>query len=144
GGFADLVQRANAYDLLAPFDGPPRWSVWITFAGLSFICAFLLPRQFHVMIVENMGPKEIRYAAILIPAYMIAINIFVVPLALAGIVMFADGAVSPDMYVLNLPMAAGSHSMTIAAFIGGLSAATAMVVVESIALSIMVSNNIVV
>src|SRR5256886_5690364 len=42
-----------------------------------------------------------------------------------------------------LPLAARSDLFTLAAFVGGLSAATAMVIVESVALAIMVSNDIV-
>ncbi len=144
GGLEDLVSQARAHNLLGPFEQLPKLSVWTTFIVLSFSCAFLLPRQFHVTIVENLSEKDLRYAALLVPAYMIGINIFIVPMTIAGTIMFAGGTVSPDTYVLNLPMSANSTFMTMAAFIGGLSAATAMVIVESIALSIMVSNNIVV
>ena len=71
------------------------------------------------------------------------INLFVVPIAVAGLVSFAPGEVDSDMFVLALPLHNGSSVLTIAAFVGGLSAATAMVIVESVALSIMVSNDIV-
>jgi Na+/proline symporter/signal transduction histidine kinase len=138
----DLIERAAAVNFLAPFEQMPRPSVWITITVLSFFGVFLLPRQFHVTIVENMSEREIRTAAWLVPLYMIAINIFVAPLALAGMLMFGDGATSPDMYVLALPLSAGAHSVAVLTFIGGLSAATAMVIVEAVALSIMVSNNI--
>lgn len=138
----DLIERAAAVNFLAPFEQMPRPSTWITVTLLSFFGVFLLPRQFHVTIVENMSEREIRTAAWLIPLYMIAINIFVAPLALAGMLMFGDGSTSPDMYVLALPLSAGANSVALLTFIGGLSAATAMVIVESVALSIMVSNNI--
>ncbi|BCJ91884.1 histidine kinase [Terrihabitans soli] len=141
-GIGDLVRRAEEANLVARFDDSPHMATLITFSVLSFFCAFLLPRQFHVTIVENMGEKEIRHAAWLVPLYMIAINIFVVPMALAGMLMFGDGPVTPDMYVLNLPMMVDSHLFALAAFVGGLSAATAMVIVESVALAIMMSNNI--
>ena len=71
------------------------------------------------------------------------INLFVVPIALAGLLTFPAGNVDSDMFVLALPLQTGSNILTIAAFVGGLSAATAMVIVESVALSIMVSNDIV-
>jgi Na+/proline symporter/signal transduction histidine kinase len=110
---------------------------------LSFVAIILLPRQFHVAVVENNNEGEIKRAAWLFPLYLIAINLFVVPIALAGLLIFPKGAVDSDMFVLALPLHAGSNVLTIAAFVGGLSAATAMVIVESVALSIMVSNDIV-
>ncbi len=142
GGIGDLVQQAQETQLLGRFQNTPHLSTLITFTVLSFACVFLLPRQFHVAVVENRGETDIRHATWLVPLYMVAINIFVFPLALAGMLVFGDGPVSSDMYVLTLPMSAGSHIFTMAAFVGGLSAATAMVIVETVALAIMASNNI--
>jgi Na+/proline symporter len=141
-GLGDLVKRAEEANLLNRFENSPDIPTFVTFTVLSFFCIFLLPRQFHVTIVENMGDREMRHATWLVPLYMLAINLFVVPMALAGMLMFGDGPVTPDMYVLDLPMMVGSHIFALAAFIGGLSAATAMVIVESVALAIMISNNI--
>ena len=109
---------------------------------LSSFAIVLLPRQFHVTVVENNSEAEIRRAAWLFPLYLVLINIFVVPIAAAGLLTFPTG--NSDMYVLALPLRAGSDVLTLAAFVGGLSAATAMVIVESVALAIMVSNDIVV
>ena len=95
----------------------------------------LLPRQFHVAVVENNNEAEIKRAAWLFPLYLVLINLFVVPIALAGLLTFAPGQVDSDMFVLALPLAAPAPTFfTIAAFVGGLSAATAMVIVESVAL----------
>jgi len=110
---------------------------------LSFVAIILLPRQFHVAVVENNNEGEIKRAVWLFPLYLILINLFVVPIALAGMIMFPAGSIDSDMFVLALPLQSGSSIFTIAAFVGGLSAATAMVIVESVALSIMVSNDIV-
>ena len=103
----------------------------------------LLPRQFHVAVVENNNEGEIKRAAWLFPLYLVLINLFVVPIALAGLLTFPAGTVDSDMFVLALPLQTGSNILTIAAFVGGLSAATAMVIVESVALSIMVSNDLI-
>jgi Na+/proline symporter/nitrogen-specific signal transduction histidine kinase len=116
---------------------------WFTLTLLAALAIVLLPRQFHVAVVENAAPSDIRRAAWLFPLYLVAINIFVLPIAIAGILLLpasADG----DLFVLNLPASAGSPFFTMVAFIGGLSASTAMVVVETIALSIMICNNLVV
>src|SRR5437667_3779081 len=111
---------------------------------LSFSAIILLPRQFHVTVVENNGEAEIRRAAWLFPLYLVLINLFVVPIALAGLLTFPAKIADSDMFVLALPLAAGSELLTILTFVGGLSAATAMVIVETVALAIMVSNDLVV
>jgi signal transduction histidine kinase/PAS domain-containing protein len=111
---------------------------------LSIFAIVLLPRQFHVTVVENNNEPEIKRAAWLFPLYLVLINLFVLPIALAGLLTFPTGAVDSDMFVLALPLQGGSNVLALAAFVGGLSAATAMVIVESVALSIMVSNDIVV
>src|SRR5271165_5592202 len=117
-----------------------------TLAAMTLLSSFaiiLLPRQFHVAVVENNNEAEVRRAAWLFPLYLVLINLFVVPIALAGLLTFPPGAVDSDMYVLALPLRAGSQILALVAFIGGLSAATAMVIVESVALAIMVSNDLV-
>jgi Na+/proline symporter/signal transduction histidine kinase len=114
----------------------------ITLLSLSAI--ILLPRQFHVTVVENKNESEIRRAAWLFPIYLVLINLFVVPVAIAGMLTFSSGTIDSDMYVLALPISAGSAVLALVAFIGGLSAAAAMVIVETVALAIMVSNDIVV
>jgi Na+/proline symporter/signal transduction histidine kinase/ActR/RegA family two-component response regulator len=121
----------------------PSFATLAAMTFLSLVAIVLLPRQFHVTVVENNSESEIRRAAWLFPLYLLLINLFVVPIAMAGLLTFTPGQFDSDMYVLALPLSAGSDLFTIAAFIGGLSAATAMVIVESVALAIMVSNDIV-
>jgi Na+/proline symporter/signal transduction histidine kinase len=111
---------------------------------LSFVAILLLPRQFHVAVVENNDEREIKRARWMFPIYLVLINLFVVPIAIAGLLTFPAGKVDGDMFVLALPLHAGSNVLTIAAFVGGLSAATAMVIVETVALAIMISNDIVI
>src|SRR5664279_3967777 len=94
-------------------------------------------------LVENNNEAEVKRAAWMFPIYLVLINLFVVPIALAGMLTFPAGSVDSDMFVLALPLQTGSNILTIAAFVGGLSAATAMVIVESVALSIMVSNDLI-
>jgi Na+/proline symporter/signal transduction histidine kinase len=111
---------------------------------LSFGAIMMLPRQFHVSVVENSGDAEVGRARWLFPLYLVAINLFVIPIALAGLITFPFGAADSDMYVLALPIEANAHWLSLGVFVGGLSAATAMVIVECVALSVMVSNDIVV
>lgn len=145
GGVGPLMEKASQNaEIQSLFGRGFEGGTWLTVTFLSMVCIILLPRQFHVAVVENNSESEIRRAAWLFPLYLIAINLFVVPIAVAGILVFPDGTVSADMFVLALPLSAGSDFVTLAAFIGGLSAATAMVIVAAVALSIMVSNDLVV
>jgi Na+/proline symporter/CheY-like chemotaxis protein/PAS domain-containing protein len=143
-GFGDLVTRAAAApDLRVLFAGPIDGPVWVTMTTIAFTAIICLPRQFHVTVVENTDESDVRKATWLFPAYLIAINVFVVPIAIAGRLAFPDGAVDGDMFVLALPMAGRQEAVTLIAFIGGLSAATGMVIVASVAVSNMVSNDLI-
>jgi Na+/proline symporter/signal transduction histidine kinase len=144
GGPGALLQAARAHvETAAIFTWRPPLATFFATTLLSFVAIILLPRQFHVAVVENHNEGEIKRAAWLYPIYLVLINLFVVPIAAAGLVTFTAGSVDGDMFVLALPLQAGSSLFTMVAFVGGLSAATAMVIVESVALSIMVSNDIV-
>jgi signal transduction histidine kinase/Na+/proline symporter len=121
----------------------PQLASLCAMTTLSLFAIVLLPRQFHVTVVENHSEAEIRRAAWLFPLYLVLINLFVLPIAMAGLLTFPTGRVDSDMFVVALPLAAHSELITLIAFIGGLSAATAMVIVETVALAIMVSNDIV-
>lgn len=138
-----LWYAAREADVAAPFlhsVSPENWLAMIALSGGAFM---LLPRQFHVAVVENKGEEEIRRARWLFPLYLVLINLFVVPLTLAGKMLFPLGLVDSDVYVLAVPLAAGKESLALLAFVGGLSAATAMVIVECVAIAIMVSNDLV-
>ena len=129
----------EALALLASRTDPWRLLV---FSGLSFLAFLLLPRQFHVGVVENRSDRELATARWLFPLYLVLINLFVVPVALLGRETFGD-ALHPDLFVLALPLQAGETWLAALVFVGGLSAATAMVIVACVALAIMVSNNLV-
>ena len=138
--FKEAMQRPST---AAIFSREPRIDTLVAMTLLSFVAFILLPRQFHVAVVENNNQNEIKRAVWLYPVYLVLINLFVVPIALAGLLTFPAGKVDSDMFVLALPLESGSNVFTIIAFVGGLSAATAMVIVESVALSIMVSNDLI-
>ena len=142
-GPADLFRKAAEAGALDHFTDDFAIDTWLAMTMLSLLAIILLPRQFHVAVVENNSDAEISRAAWLFPLYLFLINLFVVPIALAG-VLTLEPNVDADTFVIALPLAAGDAAMTLTAFIGGLSAATAMVIVACVALSIMISNNIVV
>ncbi len=144
-GPSDLISRAmKTPEAMRALDYSSSLGNFMAMTLLSFFATLLLPRQFHVSVVENSNEAEVTRARWLFPLYLIAINLFVIPIALAGLVTFPFGVVDSDMYVLALPLEAGSPLVSMIVFIGGLSAATAMVIVECVALAIMVSNDIVV
>jgi Na+/proline symporter/CheY-like chemotaxis protein len=144
-GAADLFGQAmERPDTAALFTHVPSFASLLAMTMLSFVAIVLLPRQFHVTVVENHSESEVRRASWLFPVYLVLINLFVIPIALAGLLTFQSGGVDGDMYVLALPLSANSPFFTVAAFVGGLSAATAMVIVECVALAIMVSNDLIV
>jgi Na+/proline symporter/signal transduction histidine kinase len=141
----ELIQRAmKTPEAVRAIEYEPSIGNFLCMVALSFCAIMLLPRQFHVSAVENSSDSEVSRARWLFPLYLVAINLFVIPIAIAGLVTFPFGAVDSDMYVLALPMEAESPLLSVGVFVGGLSAATAMVIVECVALSIMVSNDIVV
>jgi len=140
----ELIERAmKTPEAVRAIAYTPSIGNFLTMTLLSFFAIMLLPRQFHVSVVENSTDAEVGRARWLFPLYLVAINLFVIPIAIAGLVTFPFGAVDSDMYVLALPMEANSPLLSVVVFVGGLSAATAMVIVECVALSIMVSNDIV-
>src|SRR5262249_19707254 len=122
----------------------PVWSLFLTMTLLATVAIVLVPRQFHMTVVENHSEAEIRRASWMFPVYLVLINLFVIPIAIGGLLVFKPNEVDSDMFVLALPLSAGSELLALVAFVGGLSAATAMVIVETVALAIMASNDIVV
>jgi len=140
----ELMERAmKTPEAVRAIDYVPSIGNFLTMVLLSFCAIVLLPRQFHVSVVENSSDTEVKTARWLFPLYLVAINVFVIPIAIAGLVIFPFGAVDSDMYVLALPIEGNAHLLSVGVFVGGLSAATAMVMVECVALAIMVSNDIV-
>jgi len=115
---------------------------FITIFLLSTLAVFCLPRQFHVTVVESTSPRDLRWARVLFPAYLVLISLFIVPIAVAGLLSFEQTEIA-DAFVLVLPIEAGQGWLALIALLGGFSAATGMVIVAAVALSTMVSNDIV-
>jgi Na+/proline symporter/nitrogen-specific signal transduction histidine kinase len=147
-GLGDVFARAAAVPatqklLSIDLGGSGVWAQWFALTLLSMLSVLMLPRQFQVMVVENVRESHLRRALWVFPLYMLLINLFVLPIALGGLLFFETGNMNPENFVLSLPLADGQHALAMLAFIGGLSAATGMVIVETIAVSTMVSNELV-
>ena len=147
-GFGDLFARAAADPklraMMTPLEGVAGgYANWVWLTVLSMMAIMFLPRQFQMTVIENVDEKHLNKAIWLFPAYMLAINVFVLPIAFGGLLRFPNGSVDADTFVLTLPMVEKRELLALLVFIGGLSAATGMVIVETIALSTMVCNDLV-
>jgi hypothetical protein len=146
-GFGDIFSRAAQVPelgALLTFGGVAgSYTTWASLTFLSMAAIMFLPRQWQVTVVENVDERHLTKAIWLFPLYLLAINIFVLPIALGGLMHFPSGTVDADTFVLTLPLAENAPWLALLAFIGGLSAATGMVIVETIALSTMVCNDLV-
>lgn len=140
-GFGDLLDKARAAPQLNEYwKETVHWPAMLLQTGVAMTAIMCLPRQFHVLVVENIEPRDLNLARWVFPIYLVLAALFVVPIALAG-QMHLPAGVMPDSFVISLPLAEAHPALALLAFIGGASAATGMVIVASVALSTMVSND---
>lgn len=149
-GFGDLLNRilnSNDYiiksrleDLFLLNNSNVASYEWLAMITMSMFAVMFLPRQFHMAVVENMDEKHILKSMYLFPLYMLIINIFVIPIAFAGLLTF-KGQGSPDYYSLGVLLESKSYLLALLVFLGGLSAATGMIIVTSVSLANMFINN---
>ncbi|HUI46709.1 MAG TPA: ATP-binding protein [Nitrospirota bacterium] len=145
-GFGEIFSRIKAgpfASLMTVGSGSPvSFLEWTSLTFLSMMAIMFLPRQFHVAVVENYSVDHIKKAMWLFPLYLFLINIFVLPIAYGGLLL-GEVPSGADYFVLSIPMHFGQSLIALMVFIGGFSAATAMIIVESVALSTMVMNSFV-
>ncbi|GAB3866721.1 ATP-binding protein [Hymenobacter segetis] len=145
-GFADVFDQAAAVPALRQLftlrGSGTSGAEWFTLLVLSMSAVLLLPRQFQVAVVENVDENHLRKAMWLFPLYLIIINLFVLPVAFSGMLRLGHSGIDADTYVLALPLAAGHSWLALLTYLGGLSAASSMIIVETIALSVMMSNHL--
>jgi phosphoserine phosphatase RsbU/P len=144
GGLTKVFERALANPdlsrlfLLGKGSGTSL-PAWVTLSVLSASAVILLPRQFHMLVVENVRERHLRTAAWTFPAYLLLINLLVLPVALVG--RLYGGELSPDFFMISLPLSRDHTGLAFLAFLGGFSAATSMVIVSSVALSTMILHH---
>lgn len=144
-GFGDIFHRLH---VSMPYSAVTTWSpehaspiMWMTYMILAMAAILFLPRQFHVSVVENFDERHIRTAMWVFPLYMLLINIFVFPIAIAGLLQ-GYPAQEADTFVLGLPLHAGQKWLSVMVFIGGASAATGMIMISSITVATMITNHL--
>lgn len=138
GGVGGTLARIAASPVSAHAIAPGRWTALIVLSAAAFVC---LPRMFQVLVVENADERHLAAASFACPLYLLAMSLFVVPIAALGLEVLPDG--NPDLLVLTLPLALGQERLALMSFLSGFSSATSMVIVAALALSTMVSNHIV-
>jgi Na+/proline symporter/signal transduction histidine kinase/CheY-like chemotaxis protein len=142
-GFSDVLQSAlkipRVKQVLTQFDST---YVYLVHMMLGLFSIFCLPRQFHVLVVENQSAKDLLTARWMFPLYLVLINLVVQPIALAGQLYFGVDHPDKAYFSLMLPLQEGNEWLALFAYIGGLSAGTSMVIIATIALSSMASNEL--
>ena len=147
-GFGDIFSRflqefpERRHLLLLDTQQIP-YTLWFTLLVISMMAFMFLPRQFHIMVIENSDEEHIKRAMWQFPAYMFLINLFVIPIALGGLLLNGGDASMADYFVIHIPLETGHPWLALLVFIGGFSASAGMVMVESVALSTMILNHLV-
>ncbi len=146
-GFDDIYKQAEKLpDFVSKnsFNGLEGGFNWFLLSILSMSAIFLLPRQFHTAIIENRKEKHIKTAIWLFPLYLLIFNFFVFPIAWGGKILFNGENVNPELYSILIPQKFGNTAISVMVFFGGLSSCISMIIISSISLSIMLSNNIII
>ncbi|MDY0268390.1 SpoIIE family protein phosphatase [Trichloromonas sp.] len=146
-GFADIFARFNAefpersYLYMLGHEAVP-YAKWFTMTFISMMAFMFLPRQFHIMVIENSSEAHIKSAMWRFPTYMFLMNLFVIPISLGGLLLNGGDITQADYFVIDIPYKAGHPWLSLLVFIGGFSAAAGMVMVSSVALSTMILNHL--
>lgn len=144
-GFEDIYNQASKFEYFEQrnsIGSTENAMNWFFLCMTSLFAIFLLPRQFHTSIIENNRERHLKTALWLFPLYLLVFNLFVFPIAWGGNVLFENQEVNPDTYSLLIPQYFNNELVTIIVFLGGFSAAISMIVISSISLSTMLSNNV--
>ena len=147
-GFGDIFtqflhQFPNKSELFSLGTESAPFSLWFSFIFLSMMAVVFLPSQFHVMVIENCNEKHIRTAVWFFPLYTLVFNIFMIPIALCGLMLFGGNTALGDYFALKIPMEQGAPWLSLLVFLGGLSASAGLVMVSSVTLSTMILHHLV-
>ncbi len=148
GGLGEIfgsIARDPVWSTLLTLDQPQTasYSRWAAMLLISMMAVMFLPRQFHVLVVQNPRERDVNALAWSFPLYLLLINLFVLPIAFAGLLVFPESGGQADSFILRLPLHFESRIISVVVFLGGFSAATAMIVVDSLALSKMITNDVI-
>jgi Na+/proline symporter/signal transduction histidine kinase len=145
-GTSDIYNKISItpnFESLTKINGLEAGFDWFFMMMISFIAIFLLPRQFQVSVLENNREKHLKQAIWMFPLYLLLFNIFVIFIAWGGKLTFGN-TVNAEYFTLLLPLQHNNVFLALLVFLGGFSAVISMVVVSTLALSTMVSNNLII
>ncbi|SDG74301.1 sensor histidine kinase [Psychroflexus sediminis] len=145
-GTSDIYKQAKlGLDLneLSTIKGLSGGINWYFSVALSFLAIFLLPRQFQASVVEFTNRKQLKTSIWFFPLYLLLFNVFVIFIAWGGMLILGDQS-KADYFTLLIPLYFEEYWLAILVFLGGLSAVISMVVVSTVALSTMLSNNLII
>ena len=146
-GFDDIYEKAKnlpEFTQRNSFKGLEGSFNWMLTSMLSMTAIFLLPRQFHTTIIENRKENHLKTAIWVFPLYLLIFNFFVFPIAWGGKILFLGQNVNPELFPILIPQKFGSILISVIVFLGGLSASISMIIISSVTLSIMLSNNVII
>ena len=146
-GFDDIYEKAKnlpEFTQRNSFNGLEGSFNWMLTSMLSMTAIFLLPRQFHTTIIENRKENYLKTAIWVFPLYLLIFNFFVFPIAWGGKILFLGQNVNPELFPILIPQKFGSILISVIVFLGGLSASISMIIISSVTLSIMLSNNVII
>ena len=146
-GFDDIYEKAKnlpEFTQRNSFNGLEGSFNWMLTSMLSMTAIFLLPRQFHTTIIENRKENHLKTAIWVFPLYLLIFNFFVFPIAWGGKILFLGQNVNPELFPILIPQKFGSILISVIVFLGGLSASISMIIISSVTLSIMLSNNVII
>ena len=140
-GVGELFRQAAVQESLARQVASPSAQSWLSFMVIGALGILTLPRQFHVGVVECSEPEVLDRARWLFPLYLLIINLFTVPIAMAGLLrpeLLADA----DLMLMTMPLAEGYFWVAVIIYLGGFSAATSMIMISAMTLSTMITNHL--
>ncbi|MDX1391223.1 MAG: PAS-domain containing protein, partial [Rheinheimera sp.] len=143
GDSGNVFTRFASHAMAQQHDNDFALLEFITKTLLAMVAVFLLPRQFHVAFIENVSHHHLRHARRWFSLYLFLVTIVVMPIAIAGMQLFPQALSSADSFVLLIPAQSGWSTLSVLVFIGGFSAATSMIIIATLALSNMISNDVV-
>lgn len=149
-GFTDVFSQATSQfpritqTFVLGKSGSTPYSTWFSLTFISMAAVMFLPRQFHMLVIENTNEEHIRQAMWKFPAYMFLITLFAAPIAMAGLILNQGTTSYADFFVLQIPLQAGQKWLALLVYIGGFSAAAGMIIVESMAMATMLLNHLII
>ena len=141
-GPSDLdVWLSNNRDILDDLQLPLQEGPWRTLLLLFFASAIVMPHMYHMTFTENLNPRAMITASWGVPLFLLLMSLPILPILWAGLKLNAP--TSPEYFTLGLGLAVNSERLTLLAFMGGLSAASGVIIVLTLAMSGMVLNHLV-